>query len=88
MFHPKNIEMFKLAFSQHGVKLPLSKSDEDVGTLLDADGIPVLVVDVNRERPDTDVAWIVAMVALAVNVCAGFKATDGSTSSANGGNHG
>nr|WP_298095862.1 hypothetical protein [uncultured Shinella sp.] len=85
MFHPKNIEMFRQAVSQHGVKLPLSKSDEDVGTLLDADGVPVLVVDVNRERTDADVAWIVAMVALAVNVCAGFRATDGSTSSTSGG---
>lgn len=57
-----------------GVKLPLLPTDDDVGTLMDADRNPVLVVDVNRERSDEDVAWIVGMIQVAVNTCGGFKA--------------
>jgi hypothetical protein len=81
--HPENIEQFTQAMAKRGVTLPLVTTHDDIGTLVDASGVPVLVVDVNRERTDNDVLWIVAMVQLAVNTCAGFKATTNST----GGDH-
>ncbi len=82
--NPDTIAQFVAALADHGVKLPLLETDEDVGTLVDADGKPVLVVDVDRERSDEDVAWIVGMIQGAVNTCGGFKAqrtatTEGST---------
>lgn len=71
---PDTIAQFVAALADHGVKLPLLETDEDVGTLVDADGKPVLVVDVDRDRSDEDVAWIVGMIQVAVNTCGGFKA--------------
>lgn len=72
---PSTIEQFVTTLADHGVKLPLDTTDEDVGTLVDADGQAVLVVDVNNQRSDEDVAWIVGMIQVAVNICGGFKAT-------------
>jgi len=72
--NPATIAQFVSALGDHGVKLPLLPTEDDVGTLTDADGNPVLVVDVNRERSDEDVAWIVGMIQVAVNTCGGFKA--------------
>jgi Lar family restriction alleviation protein len=71
---PSTIAQFVGALADHGVKLPLLPTDEDIGTLVDADRKPVLVVDVDRERSDEDVAWIVGMIQVAVNTCGGFKA--------------
>ncbi|KKX24336.1 hypothetical protein [Rhizobium sp. LC145] len=65
---------FRQALADHGVNLPLQIADEDLATLIDADGKPVLVVDVDRERTDEDAAWIVGMIQVAVNTCGGFKA--------------
>lgn len=73
--NPTTIAQFVQTLADHGVKLPLEQCPDDAGTLLDADANPVLVVDVNRERSDEDVAWIVGMVQVAVNTCGGFKAT-------------
>ncbi|WP_186458302.1 hypothetical protein, partial [Neorhizobium alkalisoli] len=72
--NPATIAQFVGTLADHGVKLPLLPTDDDVGTLVDADGKPVLVVDVDRERSDEDVAWIVSMIQVAVNTCGGFKA--------------
>jgi hypothetical protein len=72
--NPATVAQFVGALADNGVKLPLLPTDEDVGTLTDADGKPVLVVDVDRERSDEDVAWIVSMIQVAVNTCGGFKA--------------
>jgi len=82
--NPATISDFVSTLSNHGVKLPLLEDDGDIGTLVDADGKPVLVVDVNRERSDENVAWIRGMIQVAVNTCGGFKAqrrntTEGST---------
>lgn len=84
--NPKTTAQFCKTFSEHGVTLPFDTTDEDLGTLVDAHGRPVLVVDVNRERTDEDVVWITGMVQVAVNTCGGFKArrVNGSTE-ANGG---
>ena len=76
------IDQFVAALADHGVKLPLLGTDEDVGTLVDADGKPVLVVDVDRDRSDEDVAWIVGMIQVAVNTCGGFKAQRTATTEA------
>jgi len=72
--NPATIAQFVSALGDHGVKLPLLPMEDDVGTLMDANRSPVLVVDVNRERSDEDVAWIVGMIQVAVNTCGGFKA--------------
>jgi len=82
--NPATIARFVQSLAEHGVKLPLVQCPDDTGTLLDADENPVLVVDVNRERSDEDVAWIVGMIQVAVNTCGGFKAT----AVPNGGDHG
>lgn len=55
------------------VKLPLRLSETDCGTVLDAADEVVFVVDVNRERDDTEVARIALWIILAVNTCGGFK---------------
>lgn len=72
--NPSTIAQFVGHMTDHGVKLPLQVTNEDIGTLLDADGKPVLVVDVDRQRTDEDVAWIRGMIQVAVNTCGGFKA--------------
>jgi hypothetical protein len=73
--NPATIARFVQSLAEHGVKLPLVQCPDDAGTLLDADENPVLVVDVDRQRSDEDVAWIVGMIQVAVNTCGGFKAT-------------
>lgn len=72
--NPSTIAQFVGALADHGVKLPLLPTEDDIGTLVDADGKPVLVVDVDRQRSDEDVAWIVGMIQVAVNTCGGFIA--------------
>jgi len=55
------------------VTLPLRCDEENIGTIYDANGIPVCVVDVNRERPDIEAGRIALWIILAVNACGGFK---------------
>ncbi|WP_281978833.1 hypothetical protein [Pseudorhizobium flavum] len=55
-----------------GVILPLTLAP-DIGTICDANGAPVCVVDVNRERSDFDVDRIARWIILAVNTCGGFQ---------------
>lgn len=89
--NPETIAQFVQTFADHGVKLPLVQCPDDAGTLLDANEDPVLVVDVDRQRSDEDVAWIVGMIQVAVNTCGGFKATivpAHDALSASGGDHG
>tara|TARA_R110000765_G_scaffold291897_1_gene387536 strand:+ start:231 stop:485 length:255 start_codon:yes stop_codon:yes gene_type:complete len=67
----------KQAFAQDlqklSVRLPLRPMEDHCGTVVDADGVPVFVVDHNRERPDMDVERIALWIILAVNTCGGFK---------------
>lgn len=84
--NPQTTEAFCATLEQRGVKLPLDITAEDIGTLVDADGRAVLVVDVNNERSDEDVAWIVGMIQVAVNTCGGFRATCTTEGAADAGN--
>lgn len=58
-----------------GKPLPWGVSEQDCGVVIDADRVPVLVVDEGGELPDAIVLEIAAMVVCCVNTCAGFKAT-------------
>lgn len=60
------------AFGDQNVRLPLSVSVDDIAVIEDADGNAFLLVDINRERPDEEVAAIAMLVAAAVNVTAGL----------------
>ncbi len=70
--NPRTTEQFVEALKREGVVLPLQPGED--GTILDATGRDILVVDVNRERPDDQVANIVLWLVLAANTCGGFVA--------------
>ncbi|MBY5849637.1 hypothetical protein HFN51_03570 [Rhizobium leguminosarum] len=71
--------LFSAALSHLNIRLPLRHDETHCGTLVDADGNMVFVVDVNRERPDAEVRDIAELLQLAINVHAGFmpEATNG-----------
>lgn len=58
-----------------GVLLPLRLCEEEIGSVLDDDGLEILVVDPNCERSDEDSVAIATMIVLAVNTCGGFRAS-------------
>lgn len=60
------------ALGDQNVRLPLSVSADDLAVILDADGNAILVVDMNREREDDEVAAIAILIADAVNTAAGM----------------
>lgn len=62
---------FAADLAKEKVALPLRHLDDQCGTVVDANDQPVFVVDVNRERPDFEVAKIAMWIVLAVNVCGG-----------------
>ncbi|CDX26918.1 conserved hypothetical protein [Mesorhizobium plurifarium] len=49
------------------MKLPLRVSATEIGSIVDADGIEVCVVDVHRDRSDEEVSAIASMIVDAVN---------------------
>lgn len=49
------------------VRLPLGVDPHEPGNIVDADGDHVMQVDINRERPDAQVAAIAAAVVAAIN---------------------
>lgn len=49
------------------MKLPLRPSDTEIGSIVDADGVEICVVDVHRDRPDDEVRAIVNLIVEAVN---------------------
>ena len=71
--NPKTTEGFAAEAQSLKHPLPWDFSKEDAGTIVDANGDPVLVVDYDRERHDHDVLRIVGLVLVAVNTCGGFK---------------
>lgn len=66
-------EAFLKLLHDQDVALPLRLSEEYIGVVLDADGRDVLVVDVNSERPNDQVAMIAGCIMLAVNIYGGFR---------------
>lgn len=59
------------AFAALGIRMPLRHDTTHCGTIVDADGKMVCVVDMNRERDDADVTDIAQLLLLAINVHAG-----------------
>lgn len=70
---PSAKQSFAMDLQKLSVRLPLRHLDEECGTVVDADGAPVFVVDHNRERPDIEAQRIALWIILAVNICGGFK---------------
>lgn len=59
------------AFRNVDVALPLRLSGADVGVILDAEGVDVVTIDVNRDRSDDQATAIATMIVAAVNRIAG-----------------
>ncbi|MBB4520519.1 UNVERIFIED_ORG: hypothetical protein M2435_001299 [Rhizobium sophorae] len=64
--------LFTAALSGLDIRMPLRHDATHCGTIVDADGNMVFVVDVNRERSDAEVTDIAELMLLAINVHAGF----------------
>lgn len=62
---------FALALSALDIRMPLRHDATHCGTIVDAAGNMVFVVDMNNERPDVEVNDIVELLLLAINVHAG-----------------
>ncbi|KEQ05727.1 hypothetical protein [Pseudorhizobium pelagicum] len=60
-----------LAFDAHDVKLPLERSNDCIATIVDASGRDVLTLDVNNERPDSDIEILTELVLNIINASAG-----------------
>lgn len=67
------------AFRQVSVKLPLRLSDEDVGVILDDDGVDVMTIDSNGFRSDDQALDIASMIVTAINCFAGFEEIEDET---------
>lgn len=63
---------FRILAKNVGVTLPLTASIEEIGVILDASGLDIITVDVDREMGDAEVLAFSKLVALAVNVAAGL----------------
>lgn len=63
---------YAASLASSNVVLPLRYDEDNLGTIVDASGTPICVVDVNRERPDTEVLQIALRLVLGVNTCGGF----------------
>jgi hypothetical protein len=63
-----------LAMRLNDVQMPLHHDRNDCGTIVDAEGKMIVVVDMHRERPDQQVMAIAELIVLAVNSHAGFQA--------------
>lgn len=57
-----------------GAPAPWRLDDEEVGSILHAEGAAVLTVDVNREMDDETVGLLCLAIVTAVNTCAGLRA--------------
>lgn len=63
---------FTVAMAGLNIRMPLRHDTTHCGTIVDADGNMVCVVDIHGERSDGEVSDIVELLLLAVNVHAGF----------------
>jgi predicted TIM-barrel fold metal-dependent hydrolase len=67
-------DAFVAALRRSGVELPLQLHDEEVGSVVDAAGREVFVVDHNGEMPDERAGAIAAWLICAANTCGGYLA--------------
>ena len=65
---------FFLGLALNNVHLPVRHDSTHCGTIVDATGEMILVVDMNRERPDHQVMAIAELIVVAVNAHGGFQA--------------
>lgn len=56
-----------------GIMLPLHACDVHIGSVVDAEGEEIFVVDPNGERTDEESAAIVALLVSAVNAAGGIE---------------
>ena len=70
---PALAQDFTRMLAEQDIVLPLRPSETEVGSVVDAQGREVFVVDVNGERPDDQVALIAALLIVAINTCGGFQ---------------
>lgn len=70
---PASSLSYVLAMRLNDVQLPLRHDHKECGTLVDAEGKMILVVDMHRERPDQQVMAIAELIVLAINSHAGFQ---------------
>jgi hypothetical protein len=69
---PASITRYALALKLAGIELPIRHDSANVGTIVDATGRGFVVVDMNRELPDAQVADIAELLTLAINSRAGL----------------
>ena len=67
-------EEFRSQLAALGAPAPWRLDDEEVGSILHAEGAAVITVDVNRELDDETVGLLCLAIITAVNTCAGLKA--------------
>lgn len=68
---PAIVNRYVTALAALGIRMPLRHDETHCGTIVDADGKMVCVVDIHGEQPDADVRDIAALLLLAINVHAG-----------------
>ncbi|MGY2732356.1 hypothetical protein [Sphingomonas sp. UYP23] len=56
------------------VRLPLRLCDEEIGSVIDDEGLEIFVVDGHYERSDDDVSAIAALIVEAINARGGTPA--------------
>lgn len=64
--------LFTSALAGLDVRMPLRHDTSCCGTIIDADGRMVFVIDTNRERRDAEVTDIATLLVLALNIHAGY----------------
>lgn len=64
--------LFTSALARLDIRMPLRHDTTYCGTIVDADGKMVFVIDVHGERPDEEVEDIAALLLLALNIHAGY----------------
>ena len=67
-------DAFREDLAALGAPAPWRLDDEEVGSILHAEGAAVLTIDVNRELDDETVGLLCLAVVTAVNTCTGFEA--------------
>lgn len=70
-------EHFRQQLALGGLHGPFRADPDNPGGILDAGGICAFVADFWGERPDGEAAALAAIVALALNVCAGTRPESG-----------
>ena len=70
---PQATEDYAQLMHRHSVVLPLALCDQHTGSVIDAEGVEIFVVDPNSELDDDHALEIAFAIIFAVNVCGGFE---------------